>query len=386
MPSDSKASRRPNSQHHVAHSRDDSLSSSAVWGEPLQFGDLTVPVPIVQGGMGVGVSLAGLASAVADAGGLGVLSAVGIGMLEGDLATNFLSANLRALRSEIRQSREQTRGVLGINVMVALTDYGRYVRVAVEEGIDVVFSGAGLPLTLPALVPEGARVKLVPIVSSARAAVLICRKWHSRYGRLPDGLVVEGPLAGGHLGFRMEQISDPDYALEKLVPEVVSAAAEFESAHGVKIPVIAAGGIYTGADIVKFRRLGASAVQMGTRFVTTDECDVDDAFKRAYLDCTEEDLVLIKSPVGLPGRAVRNEFTDAIMQGERKPVNCPFRCISTCDGDNSPYCIALALLNAKRGRLKSGFAFAGANAYRTDEIISVAELIRKLGQEYAASC
>jgi len=190
-------------------------------------------------------------------------------------------------------------------------------------------------------------------------------------------------MAGGHLGFRPEQIDDPDYALEKLVPDVLDAVARVTEEHGRSIPVIAAGGIYDGCDILKFKKLGAAAVQMATRFVTTNECDASLEFKEAYVACREEDLIIIKSPVGLPGRAINNSFLDAVARGRKQPVNCPCQCIVTCDGENSPYCIALALVNAKKGKLKHGFAFAGANAYRTDEIISVKELIQCLLDEFA---
>ena len=344
-----------------------------------------MPVPIVQGGMGVGVSLSGLASAVANEGGLGVLSSVGVGMFEQDFFSNYIEANLRGLRHEISVARAATKGVLGINIMVALSDYARYVQVAVEEGIDVIFSGAGMPLGLPGLLPAGAETKLAPIVSSGRAARLICQRWLRQYDYVPDAIVVEGPLAGGHLGFKLEQIADSDYSLEKLVPETVAAVAPFGEAHGQSIPVIAAGGIFDGADILKFRNLGAAGVQMATRFVGTHECDASPEFKEAYMACKEEDLVIIKSPVGLPGRAIRNSFLEAVEQGKKQPVKCPCRCIVTCDGENSPYCIALALMNAKRGKLNHGFAFAGANAHRVQEIVSVKELMQGLVREYEAA-
>ena len=261
----------------------------------LVIGDLIIPTPIIQGGMGIGVSLAGLSSAVATAGGVGVISAAGIGGEEPDFKTNYVSANTRALRREIREAKSRTAGVLGVNIMVALTNYAELVRASVEEGIDIIFSGAGLPLDLPRHLDGKTSPTLVPIVSSGRAASIICRKWKSRFGRTPDAFVVEGPMAGGHLGFKPEQIADPDFRLEKLVPDVVAAVAAFGD-----IPVIAAGGVYTGADIRKFLDLGARGVQLGTRFVVTHECDVSPAFKQAYLDARKEDIHIIKSPVGMP--------------------------------------------------------------------------------------
>jgi nitronate monooxygenase len=348
----------------------------------LHIGDRVARVPIIQGGMGVGISLSGLSAAVANEGGIGVIATAGIGMTEPDFFENFLEASLRALRREIRKARQATTGILGVNIMVALTDYADLVRTAVEEKIDIIFSGAGLPLNLPQYVAKDSATKLVPIVSSGRAAALLCKRWTERFHYLPDAVVVEGPRAGGHLGFKHEQIFDPAFALEKLVPDVLEAVRPFAQASGRNIPVIAAGGIYTGADLLKFIKLGAAGGQMGTRFVTTHECDASLPFKQSYLDSKEEDIVIIQSPVGMPGRAIRNPFIDAINNGQKKPYQCPYHCIITCDYQHSPYCIALALVNAQKGNLKHGFSFAGANAYRTTEIISVKELMHRLIQEY----
>lgn len=199
---------------------------------------------------------------------------------------------------------------------------------------------------------------------------------------MPDAVVVEGPLAGGHLGFKKEQINNPDFTLEKILPQVISTIKPFEKHFNKNIPVIAAGGIYSGADIYKFMQLGAQGVQMATRFVATNECDVSKKFKEAYIKCKKEDLTLIKSPVGLPGRAIKNNFLEEVSSGIRKPFKCPWKCLKTCDFKKSPYCISLALINAQQGKLDEGFAFAGANAYRVDKIISVKELIANLSEEY----
>jgi nitronate monooxygenase len=332
--------------------------------------------------MGVGISMAGLASAVADQGGIGVIATAGIGMLEPDGFSNFLEANVRALRNEIRKAKRKTRGVLGVNIMVALSNFADMVRTAVEEKIDVIFSGAGLPLNLPALVQKSGTTKLVPIVSSARAAGLIIRKWLAKHDYCPDAVVVEGPLAGGHLGFKPDQIENPNYALEKLIPEVVAEVRPFEDELGRAIPVIAAGGIYTGSDIHKFIEMGAAGVQMATRFVGTDECDASPEFKNAFVEAGKDDLVIIDSPVGMPGRAIKNQFIDDVRAGKKKPFKCPFHCIITCRQKASPYCIALALISALKGRLKHGFAFAGANAYRVNKIMSVKALVAELLEEY----
>ena len=354
----------------------------------LRIGDLTAPLPIIQGGMGVGVSVSGLASAVANEGGIGVIATAGIGMIEADLFKNFLAANTRALRKEIRRARELSAGILGVNIMVALSNFGELVKTAFDEGIDIIFSGAGLPLDLPQYRRGGDRTKLVPIVSSGRAARIIAKRWSERYEYPPDAVVVEGPRAGGHLGFKPEQIGDPAYALERLLAEVLAEIKPFEVKAGRPIPVVAGGGIYTGADMHRFLRLGAAGVQMATRFLTTHECDASASFKDAYIRATPEDLVIIKSPVGMPGRAIRNRFLEDVGAGKRMPFTCPYHCIVTCDYLNSPYYIALALINAQRGRMHHGFAFAGENAHRATAIHSVKDLVATLLDEYhaAAAC
>jgi len=347
----------------------------------LSIGGLVARVPIIQGGMGVGISLSGLAAATANAGGIGVIAAAGIGLLEPDGFTDFLGASIRALREEIRKARSLSlKGILGVNIMVALSNFADMVRTAVEERIDVIFAGAGLPMNLPEFV-KGSATKIVPIVSSGRAAALIAKRWLEKYSYRPDAFVVEGPKAGGHLGYKAEQLSDPAYSLEKIVPEVIAAVRPFEE-EGKRIPVIAGGGIYTGTDIRTFLDLGAAGVQMATRFVATDECDASQAFKDAIVDSKEGDMEIIKSPVGMPGRAIRNLFLDEVERGAKKPYACPYHCIVTCDVAKAPYCISLALLNAQRGRLNKGFAFAGANAPRVDRIVSVQALIDELVAEY----
>jgi len=349
----------------------------------LKIGNLVSSLPIIQGGMGVGVSLSKLASAVANEGGIGVIAAAMVGITEPDIVADSLKANIRALKREIIKAKEMTTGTLGVNIMVALTNFGDMVKASIEEGIDVIFSGAGLPLDLPGYLKEGCKTKLVPIVSSGRAAKILSKKWLQKFDYLPDAFVVEGPEAGGHLGFKPEQIDDPAYNLEKLVKNVIDSVKPFEEKTGKKIPVIAAGGIFTGGDIKKYLDMGAAGVQMGTRFVTTHECDADDGFKQAYLDADEKDLGIIKSPVGMPGRAILNDFLDKVSQGKRKPFKCPFHCIKTCDVQKSPYCIAVALSNACKGKLKNGFAFAGKNAFRITEIVSVKELVNSLKSEFA---
>ncbi len=359
----------------------------------LKIGDLVARTPIVQGGMGVGISLSGLASAVANEGGIGVIAGAMIGMSEPDIGRNPREANIRAMRKEIRKARELSNGILGVNIMVALTNFTDLVKTSIEEKADVIFSGAGLPLDLPRYLKEyyeekkeQAHTKLVPIVSSARAASILCKKWLAKFDYLPDAFVVEGPKAGGHLGFQPQELDDPGHSLETVVPQVVEVVREFEDRSGKRIPVIAAGGVYTGEDIKRFLDMGASGVQMGTRFVATHECDADDRFKQAYVNAREEDVTIIQSPVGMPGRAIFGKFVEDARAGLKKPFRCIFECIRTCKKEESPYCIAAALLNAKKGNFDRGFAFSGSNVFRVDCIMSVQELIAGLLREYDAAC
>lgn len=348
----------------------------------LKIGDLLARLPIVQGGMGVGISLSGLASAVANEGGVGVISSAGLGVIYNDRSKDYNAASIIGLREELRKAREATKGIIGVNVMVAMSNFADMVRTAIAEKADIIFSGAGLPLNLPSFLTEGAKTKLAPIVSSARAAKLLCDKWWANYHYIPDAIVVEGPKAGGHLGYRENQIDDPAYALENVVGEVLAEVDSFAAAHDRRIPVIAGGGIYTGEDIGRMLDRGVAGVQMGTRFVTTDECDASPAFKQSYIDASKEDIEIIRSPVGMPGRAIRNSFLDKVKDGLKRPKSCPFDCIKTCDVTHSPYCIMLALYNAFRGKLENGYAFCGANAWRAEKIQPVRDLIAQLKNEY----
>jgi len=351
----------------------------------LTIGDLKAHVPIIQGGMGVGISLSGLASAVANEGGIGVISCAGLGLLYNKLSSNFGEASILGLKEELKKARakaKEAKGIIGVNIMVAMTNFADMVKTSIAEKADIIFSGAGLPLDLPSFLPEGSKTKLVPIVSSARAVRIICEKWHSQYNYLPDAVVVEGPKAGGHLGYKENQITDEAYSLEEILPQVVYEVSLFEAKFNKKIPVIAAGGIYTGADIYRMMELGASGVQLGTRFVTTDECDASYAFKEQYLNAKEEDIEIIKSPVGMPGRAIGGSFIQQVKEGIKQPKSCPFHCIKTCDISKSPYCIMLALFNAFKGNFKNGYAFAGSNAYKANKIMSVKNTISELMKEW----
>lgn len=350
--------------------------------DPLTIGRHTAQIPVVQGGMGVGISLSGLASAVSREGGVGVISAVEIGMNDPDYRKNKKDANIRALQKEIRRARDLSgSGVIGVNIMVAINSYEEMVRAAVNESIDLIIAGAGLPLTLPEYV-RGSSTAVVPIVSSAKAFQLIARKWDRSYYYCPDAVIVEGPLAGGHLGFSYEQLENlEENRLEDIVTEVIREAKAFEDKYGQRIPVIAAGGIWDGRDIARFIELGCAGVQMGTRFVATHECDASEGFKKAYLEADVDDVVIIKSPVGMPGRAVKSSFIKRIEENPAK-VKCQYNCLKPCEPKKAPYCIADALINAKKGNLDQGFAFCGANVHRVNRIQSVRSLMQELVNEY----
>jgi len=342
----------------------------------LRIGDIELELPIIQGGMGVRVSGASLAAAAANNGCMGVISCAGLGDFESQKSLTLAhQVALDAIASEIKLAKSQTSGPIGVNIMCALSQYPIVVEKSLEAGCDIIISGAGLPVDLPSLVRKD--TKIIPIVSSLRTLKLLCRRWEKRYSRLPDAVIIEGVKAGGHLGFKYEEVIDGTaQTLESITAEIL----EFAKSAGWDIPIIAAGGIFYGQDICKFLDMGAAGVQMGTRFVTTDECDVHHDFKQAYLDCTEEDLVIIKSPVGLPGRVLKNDFVDKITQGANIPFVCRYKCLHTCDPKTSPYCIAKTLSNAANGEGEY-FCFAGSNAHLCNEIIPVKELVEKIVHE-----
>lgn len=344
----------------------------------LKIGNLEINPPIIQGGMGVKVSGANLASAVADTGCAGIIASAGLGQFENFSRSECVKINEDAFRYEIRKAKKRTLGIIGVNIMVALSNYDNLVQVAVEENVDLIISGAGLPLNLPQYL-NGKDIKLIPVVSSARTFQLICKRWKNRFDKLPDAVIVEGPLAGGHLGYSHESVTvDTAPAIEQTLVEINNIANSFQPC----IPVIAAGGIFDGNDIARFLELGASGVQMATRFVCTNECDAHDNFKQAYLNATsEEDLTIIKSPVGLPGRVINNSFVEKIKQGQTMPFKCHYHCLRTCEPNKAPYCIAKILANAAEGKMDESFAFAGSNAYRCNEIVPVSELVEKLSEE-----
>ena len=317
---------------------------------------------------------------MANEGGIGTISSMGLGDLE-DSKQEYERISREALIREIRKARSMTDGHIAVNFMGVLSNVNDLVKTAVREGVDMIAYGAGLPTKLPALVDDSG-VNLVPIISSARVAEFILRTWDKRYERTADGLILEGPLAGGHLGFSVEQLEHiENYSLEKLLPEVMEAIKPYEDKYGKKIPIITGGGIYNGKDIARMLSMGASGVQMGTRFVCTEECDVSREFKQAYLDAKEEDIVIIKSPVGMPGRAINNRFLKNLEVKGKLKINCPYRCLTACKVEKARYCIAQALVNSYFGDVDHGLIFCGQNAYRIDKIITVKELIHELLSE-----
>jgi len=345
---------------------------------------------LIQGGMGVGISGQRLASAVANCGGAGIIAAVGLGILK-DFPGKYTEANMAALQDEIKKARQNSDGVIGVNIMHALTDYKQMVGAAVEAGIDLIISGAGLSNNLPTLVGD-ADVVLVPIVSDVRVARIITKYWRRQNHKIPDAFIVEGPKAGGHLGYKYEDLVEGNVKdLDTIASEVIEFANDPKK-FDEPVPVIVAGGIYTGQDIAHYRKLGAAGVQMGTRFVTTLECDAHDNFKQEYIRATEDDIVLIRSPVNFPGRAIKNEFLEKVMKGDKIDFRCKYKCLEPCKASESPYCIAKALVGAQKGDFTEGFAFAGANAYLAtpetclDEsgkfFITVETLMERISAEY----
>ncbi len=355
----------------------------------LMIGDLRVEKPIIQGGMGVGISLSSLAGAVAKAGGVGLISSAQIGFRERDFFQNAKEANFRAMGYEMEKARKiAPDGVIGFNIMVATKDYPEYVKRAVEVGADLIVSGAGLPVNLPEYV-QGSRVKIAPIVSSPKSASVICRMWDRKYHRAPDMVVIEGPLAGGHLGFKKEELmkfkadeADADQiydqtAYDQEIRGILKVVKEYAQKYGFHIPVISAGGIFSREDMAHHMSLGVDGVQMGTRFVTTEECDAPQAYKDAYIRAAKEDIVIVKSPVGMPGRAIRNAFLKKMEDGREKITRC-FRCLEHCSPLTAPYCISLALIRAATGQIDDALLFCGYNAYRCNKIETVADVIADL--------
>ena len=347
----------------------------------IKIGDLISKYPIMQGGMGVGVSMHKLAGNVAKEGGIGIISTADIGYQDPEFEKDPMKANIKAIKTEIEEARKiAPKGIIGVNVMVALSNYAEIVRECVKNKIDLIVSGAGLPKDLPSFI-KGTKTKIAPIVSSGRAAKLIAKLWISKYNYAPDMIVIEGPEAGGHLGFKTEELLPENKPkLENITKDVLKEVKEIEKESGKEIPVVVAGGIFDGKDIAKFLKLGASGVQMATRFVATEECDASDAFKQAYVNAKKEDIKIIKSPVGMPGRAIRNEFIKKVESSKAKITKC-YNCIKTCNPAETPYCITRALINSVKGNLDEGLIFCGSNVDKINKIVTAKELMKELVNE-----
>lgn len=343
----------------------------------LVIGDLVAKVPIIQGGMGVGVSLGGLAGAVAKEGGIGVISAAQPGFREDDFYTNTFEANMRALEREIKKAKEISNGgIVGVNIMVAVTHYSDFVKCCIDSGADIIISGAGLPMDLPKFA-EGSDIKLAPIVSSAKACKLILGRWIKKFNKVADLVVIEGPKAGGHLGFKVDEISEKQDNYDNDIKEIIACVKDFKESTGKKIPVVFAGGVFDRKDIDHCFELGLDGVQMATRFVATEECDADVAFKQAYVDAKPGDAVIVKSPVGMPGRALNNNFIANVVPQGCKIKRC-FNCLTHCDPKTIPYCISQALFNGANGDIDHGLIFCGANVAKVDKITTVHEIFEEL--------
>ncbi|KSV58378.1 NAD(P)H-dependent flavin oxidoreductase [Acetivibrio ethanolgignens] len=349
--------------------------------KPLQIGEKEAKIPLIQGGMGIGISLGSLAGAVAKEGAVGIISAAQPGFREPDFEENLLEANLRAIKKEYEKARRMApEGVIGFNVMVAMNHYKEHVEAAVEAGADLIISGAGLPVSLPEYVPVE-KAKIAPIVSSAKAAGVLLKLWGKKYNRTADLLIVEGPQAGGHLGFSLEELSAYEKCRESYEKEVLSIfliVQEYEEKYKRKIPVVLAGGIDSKEAVERALELGADGVQVASRFVTTEECDADIRYKESYLKAEKEDIVLVKSPVGMPGRAIKNPFIDRVYQEKRIPPKRCYDCLKTCNPAETPYCITQALMNAARGDIENALLFCGARAWKAERIESVKEVIDSL--------
>lgn len=348
--------------------------------KPLKIGNLISKLPIIQGGMGVGVSLSSLASAVTNAGGIGIISSAQIGYKENDFEINPLEANLRALKEHIKIAKEKcNNGIIGANIMVATKNYADYVKTAIDAKVDLIISGAGMPTQLPKLCKDS-DVKIAPIVSSLKACKVILKLWDKHDEVTPDLVVVEGPKAGGHLGFKKDDLINHIENFDQTVIDIVNHVKEYETKYNKEIPVVVAGGVYSGYDISKYLSLGASGVQMATRFVATNECDASIEFKNAYVESKKEDIGLVKSPVGMPGRAILNKFVDKTNIGNIKVQKC-YNCLTPCNPADTPYCITQALINSVKGDLDNGLIFCGENAYKIKEIVSVKDLMLQLESE-----
>lgn len=342
------------------------------------IGELKTRLPVIQGGMGVGVSLSGLAGAVAGQGGIGIISAAQPGYNFEGFEKNPLKANLEALAYHIGEAKKKVvDGLVGVNIMCALTSYAEYVKSAIDNGADLIISGAGLPLQLPELTKNTA-IKIAPIVSSLKACKVLLKSWDKKHQQTGDMIIVEGPKAGGHLGFQRDEILEAENNFDTEVSSIVEFVKEYEQKYEKKIPVVFAGGVYDRDDIEHYVNLGCAGVQMSTRFVATEECDAAEEFKQAYVNASSEDVVIVQSPVGMPGRALNNAFIQRVDKGEKVKIPKCYKCLNHCDMAKIPYCITKALVNSASGNVDEGLIFCGDTVGRINGISTVPEIMGEL--------
>ena len=345
----------------------------------FKIGEKITRIPLIQGGMGVGISLGKLAGSVAKEGGVGIISTAQIGYREEDFDKNPAAANERAIEKEMKKAREiSPDGIVGYNIMVALREYASHVKAAVKAGADIIISGAGLPTELPELV-KGSLTKIAPIVSTDKSAKVILKYWDRKYKRTADLVVIEGPMAGGHLGFHREELehyTEESYGEE--IKKILETVRSYEEKYQMDIPVAVAGGIYDKEDVQKADALGADGVQVATRFITTEECDADIRYKEAHLKAKKEDISIVKSPVGMPGRAIMNDFMKRVMAGEQISHSPCHGCLVKCSSKEIPYCITDGLIHAVKGEVEEGLLFCGAKAWKSQKMETVPEVIRAL--------
>ena len=339
----------------------------------LTINGITAKLAVIQGGMGVGVSLSGLAGAVAYEGGIGTISAAQPGYNWEGFESNPLKANLEALAYHIKKAKEiASGGIVGVNIMCALNNYAEYVKCCIESKADIIISGAGLPINLPELV-KGSAIKIAPIVSSVKAAAILLSAWNKKYKKTADMVVVEGPKAGGHLGFSHDQL-EQDINFDDNLKDIIDHVRTYEEKYDREIPTVFGGGVYDRKDAEHYMNLGCAGVQIGTRFVATEECDAHENFKLAYVNAGRDDATIVKSPVGLPGRALNNDFVRNAKLGDCVVERC-HACIKGCKPASVPYCITKALINSVNGKLKEGLVFCGENVHKIKEITTVKKIM-----------
>ncbi len=345
---------------------------------PLKIGDLEVPIPVIQAGMGVQVAKADLAGAVARAGGIGCISSVGLGSIEAS-QNDYISDSNNNLITQIRKARLLApNGILSVNVMVALSNYDNVVQTCIDENVDIIISGAGLPIPLPGLT-KGSNIKLIPVISSGRAMKVVLKSWHRRYQVIPDAIIIEGPLCGGHMGFTTEQVLHPELVpIQGILRDVKNELAPFEAEYGRKIPILGAENIADANDVIEKLNMGFDGVHVGTRFICTEEAGIDIKSKEVYVKAKAEDVVVLRSPLGLPVKVLKTTLVEKLFNGEKIPFGCPFQCLRACEASKAKFCIADALLKTLFGEVDEGLFMVGSGVGRVNDIIPAEEFFEPL--------